>query len=67
VLEERLRKRDTESEEAIRSRLRIAEEELAYARQPNAHDLIVVNDNLEVAYEKFKTFILDVYNSKHAV
>ncbi len=45
-LENRLKKRDTESDESLAKRVAKAEEELTYA---NRFDVIVVNDNLEDA------------------
>ncbi|CAG8595779.1 10901_t:CDS:2 [Acaulospora colombiana] len=59
ILERRLRDRGTESEEAIQSRLEAAKKELAYADEKGSHDLIVVNDDLDVAYEQFRNFIVD--------
>ncbi|CAG8601709.1 3832_t:CDS:2 [Ambispora gerdemannii] len=66
ILEERLRGRGTESEDAIKSRLEVANEELAYSQQEGAHDLIIVNDDLDTAYQNFKNFILDTYDRKFA-
>ncbi|RHZ63309.1 hypothetical protein Glove_330g21 [Diversispora epigaea] len=57
VLEKRLRDRGTESEDAIQARLDAAKKELAYAAEKGSHDLIVVNDILDVAYEQFQNFI----------
>jgi len=57
ALEKRLRDRGTESEDAIQARLNAAKKELAYAAEEGSHDLIVVNDNLDVAYEQFQNFI----------
>jgi len=64
VLEKRLRGRDTETEESINARLDAAKTELAYAKEEGAHDLIIVNDDLEVAYQNFKKFIIDTYVEK---
>lgn len=57
TLESRLRGRGTEKEESIKKRLAQAENEMAYSRTPNAHDLIIVNDDLEKAYEQLENFI----------
>ena len=46
ALEERLRKRGTENEEAIKTRLRIAQDEIKRAGE---YDYIVMNDRLETA------------------
>lgn len=59
VLEKRLRNRGTDSEDAIQARLEAAKRELAYAAEKGSHDLIVVNDNLDVAYEQFRNFIIN--------
>ncbi|CAJ0625783.1 23352_t:CDS:2 [Entrophospora sp. SA101] len=59
VLESRLRKRGTETESSIEARLKAAKEELEYADLEGSHDFIVVNDDLNTAYEKFKNFIIE--------
>lgn len=57
-LEKRLRGRQTDKEEAILKRLAQAKEELAYAKEPGAHDKIVVNDDLDRAYKELEEFCL---------
>ena len=56
ILEQRLRGRGTDSEEAIKQRLAQAKNELEYAQTPGAHDKIIVNDDLEKAWTEFKEF-----------
>jgi len=56
-LEARLRDRGTESEENIQRRLAQAQVELDYADVPGAYDKIVINDDLEKAYEELYDFI----------
>ena len=56
-LARRLRSRNTDSEEAVLKRLATAEKELAYAAT-GAHDKIIVNDDLEKAYEELEEFVL---------
>ena len=56
ILEQRLRGRGTDSEDAIQQRLAQAKNELEYAKQPGVHDKIVVNDDLEKAWEEFRAF-----------
>ncbi len=56
ILEQRLRGRATDKEEAILERLAQAKNEMEYARQPGAHDKIIVNDDLEKAWEEFRAF-----------
>ena len=57
VLEQRLRDRGTETEASLQSRLAIATKELEYAEIPGAHDLIIVNDDLERAYAQLEAFV----------
>ncbi|KAG1780983.1 P-loop containing nucleoside triphosphate hydrolase protein [Suillus placidus] len=54
VLNNRLRGRATDSEDAIQRRLAIARREIDYARQPGSVDYIIVNDDLDTAYQKLK-------------
>jgi guanylate kinase len=49
VLEQRLRKRNTEDEQTIRIRLANAEKEMAFARTNGKYEYTVVNDDLAVA------------------
>ncbi|TKX21390.1 guanylate kinase [Elsinoe australis] len=55
VLEQRLRGRGTDKEEAILERLKQAEKELEFAKT-GVHDQIVVNDDLEKAWGEFEKF-----------
>lgn len=57
-LERRLRGRGTETEDKIQTRLKNAKGELAYMDKPGFFDLVVVNDDLEQAYAKFKAVCL---------
>lgn len=56
-LEQRLKGRNTETEESLRKRLNTAKAELEYAEQPGVYDCVIVNDNLDTAYEELKTFL----------
>ncbi|PRP87718.1 hypothetical protein PROFUN_02418 [Planoprotostelium fungivorum] len=57
TLEARLRGRGTETEEAITKRLAGAKRELNFLESsPSFFDSVIVNDNLEKAYQDFKTF-----------
>jgi guanylate kinase len=56
-LESRLRGRGTEKEESIQERLKQAKNEMEYAKTDGAHDLIIVNDDLEKAYADLEAFI----------
>lgn len=61
VLEERLRRRGTDTEEAIGTRLAKAKEELTYA---DKFDIVLVNDNLEDSFAKAEKIVTDFYNKK---
>lgn len=54
VLEQRLRGRGTESEEQITSRLECAKRELEEAKN---YDMIIVNDDLDVAFRELNDYI----------
>jgi len=58
ALETRLRGRGTEAEEAIQNRLRRAKDELEFSDNTGNFDLIIVNDDIEEAYNTLKQFIL---------
>ena len=58
ALRTRLEGRGTDSSDAILRRLDAAYKEIRYAKEPSAHDYIIVNDNLERAYEKFRNLAL---------
>nr|ULY68246.1 guanylate kinase 5 [synthetic construct] len=59
VLEERLRSRGTETEEALQKRLSAAPNELEYGLKPGNFQHIITNDDLDVAYEKLKGILID--------
>lgn len=56
-LESRLKGRGTESEESLKARLDQAKKEMAWAQGGKEHDLVIVNDDLDKAYENLKKFI----------
>lgn len=58
TLRVRLEGRGTETPESLEKRISAAAAELEYAKT-GAHDKIVVNDDLEKAYQEFKAFILE--------
>jgi guanylate kinase len=58
-LEHRLRKRGTETEESIRKRVDQAKKELEYAETEGSHDKVVVNDDLDRAYEEMERWIME--------
>lgn len=58
ALRARLQGRGTETDASVQKRLATAIKEIQYAKEPNAHDLVIVNDDLERAYELFKKVAL---------
>ncbi|KAK3722634.1 guanylate kinase [Vermiconidia calcicola] len=56
ILEQRLRGRESDTEEAIQQRLAQARNELEFAKTPGVHDQIIVNDDLEKAWTEFREF-----------
>ena len=55
VLEQRLRGRSKDSEEAIQRRLQVAREEVAAFAE---YDYIVVNDELDAAVDRLRSIVL---------
>ncbi|KAF4674275.1 guanylate kinase [Perkinsus olseni] len=62
VLEKRLRDRNTETEAAIQKRLQTARKEMTYRDLPGFWDLVLINDNLDCCYDKFKDFVVSHYD-----
>jgi len=60
ILEERLRNRDTETEETLKTRLERAQKEISYS---DKFDKVVVNDDLETAYSEIKQAVKHFMNS----
>ena len=56
-LRARLQGRGTETEAAVAKRLATALKEVEYAKE-GAHDLVIVNEDLDRAYEKFRRVAL---------
>eukprot|EP00066_Takifugu_rubripes_P025226 XP_011614492.1 PREDICTED: guanylate kinase isoform X3 [Takifugu rubripes] len=63
VLEKRLRDRKTESEESLQKRLNAAKNEIEFSKKPGIFDVVIVNDNLEDAYDQLKNAVLEVWES----
>lgn len=59
ILEERLRGRGSDKEEAIQKRLKQAKNELEYA-EGGVHDITIINEDVEVAYKQLKDYILEI-------
>jgi guanylate kinase len=58
ILEERLRARKTDTDQAIQKRLAKASVELAFAKEEGMFDKIVVNDDLDKASQEVEEFCL---------
>lgn len=58
ALRDRLRGRGTEADSAIQKRLAMSLREIDYAKEPHVHDIVIINDDLEKAYEAFKKVAL---------
>ncbi|XP_040097273.1 guanylate kinase isoform X16 [Oryx dammah] len=54
VLEQRLRQRNTETEESLAKRLAAARADMESSKEPGLFDLIIVNDSLDKAYWALK-------------
>ncbi|KAJ8913169.1 hypothetical protein NQ315_009006 [Exocentrus adspersus] len=63
TLEARLRARNTESEESLSHRLKVAQEEIIYGKTPGNFHLTIFNDDLDKAYETLKKFVTDCLDS----
>lgn len=59
ILERRLRDRGTETEERIAARLARSKTDMEFSTIPNMFDLIVVNDDLEVAFKNLEEYLAD--------
>ncbi|KAI0309629.1 guanylate kinase [Amylostereum chailletii] len=58
ILRARLENRGTETAAAVEKRMTTALNEIAYAKEPAAHDVVIVNDDLDRAYGLFKSIAL---------
>ncbi|XP_008825255.1 guanylate kinase isoform X1 [Nannospalax galili] len=54
VLEQRLRLRNTETEESLAKRLAAAQADMESSKEPGLFDLVIINDNLDKAYAMLK-------------
>ncbi|KAM4870753.1 guanylate kinase isoform X2 [Urocitellus parryii] len=54
VLEQRLRQRNTETEESLAKRLAAARADMDSSKEPGLFDLVIINDNLDEAYAALK-------------
>eukprot|EP00735_Rhodelphis_limneticus_P013314 TRINITY_DN6939_c0_g1::TRINITY_DN6939_c0_g1_i1::g.13400::m.13400 TRINITY_DN6939_c0_g1::TRINITY_DN6939_c0_g1_i1::g.13400 ORF type:complete len:287 (+),score=33.12,sp/Q2QPW1/GMK1_ORYSJ/57.30/4e-71,Guanylate_kin/PF00625.16/2.2e-60,AAA_33/PF13671.1/3.2e+03,AAA_33/PF13671.1/8.3e-05,DUF258/PF03193.11/3.1e+03,DUF258/PF03193.11/0.0015,AAA_17/PF13207.1/0.0013,AAA_22/PF13401.1/0.01,AAA_22/PF13401.1/3.8e+02,AAA_16/PF13191.1/0.0059,AAA_18/PF13238.1/0.013,Miro/PF08477.8/0.015,RNA_helicase/PF00910.17/0.065,AA len=63
-LEARLRGRATETEEAIQKRLKNAKGEMDATKEPGLFNQIIVNDELDEAFERFKISIGELFAAR---
>jgi hypothetical protein len=61
-----LRSRGSEDEQSLQNRLSQAIEDNKLSER-SVFDLVIVNDDLEIAYKQLKQFITDVINSKYYI
>jgi len=54
ALRARLQQRGTETDASVKKRLETALKEINFAKEPNVHDLVIVNDDLDRAYQLFR-------------
>jgi len=54
ALRTRLQQRGTETEASVGKRLATALKEIEFAKEPYVHDVVIINDDLDRAYELFK-------------
>eukprot|EP00397_Hematodinium_sp_SG-2012_P058886 GEMP01074919.1.p1 GENE.GEMP01074919.1~~GEMP01074919.1.p1 ORF type:complete len:241 (+),score=36.26 GEMP01074919.1:26-724(+) len=57
-LETRLRSRGTETEQSLSTRLANAKHELLFRDIPGFWDTVIINDNLDAAYEQFRAVLI---------
>ncbi|XP_060861249.1 uncharacterized protein LOC132938432 isoform X2 [Metopolophium dirhodum] len=62
-LEIRLRRRNSESEDNLRARLNVAQQEINYGETPGNFDCIIINESLDKAYNVFKEFVLKSFET----
>ena len=62
ILEKRLRGRGTDKEEAVLERLKQAEKEIEFSKEPGVFEKIIVNDDLEKAWKEFRDFCVPEEN-----
>lgn len=63
-LEKRLRNRNTENDESLAARLEVARKEMEFGNTPGIFHKIILNDNVDKAYEALKEFIITEINKQ---
>ncbi|XP_016301755.1 guanylate kinase-like isoform X2 [Sinocyclocheilus anshuiensis] len=59
ILEKRLRDRQTETEDSLQKRLEAARIDMELSEEPGVFDMVIINDDLEEAYEKLKSVLIE--------
>ncbi|XP_060786937.1 guanylate kinase 1b [Neoarius graeffei] len=59
ILEQRLRGRQTETEESLQKRLEAARIDMELSKEPGIFDIVIINDDQDVAYEKLKSALIE--------
>nr|XP_023688615.1 guanylate kinase-like [Paramormyrops kingsleyae] len=59
ILEKRLRDRHTETEESLQKRLEAARIDMELSKEPGIFDVIIINNDLDEAYEKLKEVLFE--------
>uniref|UniRef100_A0A671YWH9 Guanylate kinase 1b n=1 Tax=Sparus aurata TaxID=8175 RepID=A0A671YWH9_SPAAU len=57
ILEKRLRDRQTETEDSLQKRLEAARIDMEQSKVPGVFDVVIINDDLERAYEELKDIL----------
>ncbi|KAM9385622.1 guanylate kinase 1b [Pholidichthys leucotaenia] len=57
ILEKRLRDRQTETEESLQKRMEAARVDMELSKEPGVFDIVIINDDLEKAYEELKDIL----------
>uniref|UniRef100_A0A6A7G2J6 guanylate kinase n=1 Tax=Hirondellea gigas TaxID=1518452 RepID=A0A6A7G2J6_9CRUS len=63
MLQDRLRKRNTESEESLKARMEAVAQEIQYGTHPGNFDAVIVNDDLDTAYKELRAFLDPMLNT----
>uniref|UniRef100_H2LLH6 Guanylate kinase n=1 Tax=Oryzias latipes TaxID=8090 RepID=H2LLH6_ORYLA len=64
ILEQRLRDRQTETEDSLQKRLEAARIDMELSKEPGVFDVVIINDDLERAYEELKDILNEVNQKK---
>ncbi|XP_015254913.1 guanylate kinase 1b isoform X2 [Cyprinodon tularosa] len=62
ILEKRLRDRHTETEESLQKRLEAARIDMELSKEAGVFDIVIINDDLEKAYEELKEILKEEIN-----